>query len=82
MQLSKHFQLKEFTKSQIAARSGFKNLPSAGDIKNLDISQLIFRGIPHKIGKFKIIIFNFWGFFLYCVQTLFHKKSYYKYLRI
>ena len=36
MQLSKHFQLKEFTKSQIAARSGFKNLPSAGDIKNLE----------------------------------------------
>ena len=36
MQLSKHFQLKEFTKSQIAARNGFKNLPSAGDIKNLE----------------------------------------------
>ena len=36
MQLSKHFQLKEFTKSQIASRNGFKNLPSAGDIKNLE----------------------------------------------
>jgi len=36
MQLSKHFELKEFTKSQIASRNGFKNLPSAGDIKNLE----------------------------------------------
>ena len=36
MQLSKHFKLKEFTKSQIAARNGINNLPSAGDVKNLE----------------------------------------------
>tara|TARA_R110002020_G_scaffold209000_1_gene414876 strand:- start:224 stop:715 length:492 start_codon:yes stop_codon:yes gene_type:complete len=36
MQLSKHFKLKEFTRSQIAARNGLKNLPSAGDVKNLE----------------------------------------------
>ncbi len=36
MQLSKHFKLSEFTKSQIAARHGLKNLPGAGEIKNLE----------------------------------------------
>ena len=35
MQLSKHFKLEEFTKSQIAVRKGIKNQPSSGDIKNL-----------------------------------------------
>jgi len=36
MQLSKHFKLVEFTKSQIAARHGLKNLPGAGEVKNLE----------------------------------------------
>ena len=36
MQLSKHFKLSEFTKSQIAARHGLKNLPGAGEVKNLE----------------------------------------------
>ena len=36
MQLSKHFQLKEFTKSQIAARNGINNTPHSGDVKNLE----------------------------------------------
>ena len=36
MQLSKHFKLAEFTKSQIAARNGLKNLPGAGEVKNLE----------------------------------------------
>ena len=36
MQLSKHFKLAEFTKSQIAARHGLKNLPGAGEVKNLE----------------------------------------------
>ena len=36
MQLSKHFKLSEFTKSQIAARNGLKNLPGAGEVKNLE----------------------------------------------
>ena len=36
MQLSKHFKLAEFTKSQIAARHGLKNLPGSGEEKNLE----------------------------------------------
>jgi len=36
MQLSKHFKLAEFTKSQIAARHGLKNLPGSGEVKNLE----------------------------------------------
>ena len=36
MQLSKHFKLSEFTKSQIAARNGIKNLPGSGEVKNLE----------------------------------------------
>jgi len=35
MQLSKHFKLSEFTKSQVAVRKGIKNVPSSGEIKNL-----------------------------------------------
>jgi hypothetical protein len=37
MQLSKHFQLKEFTKSQIAARNGISNNPDAYHIENLKL---------------------------------------------
>ena len=36
MQLSKHFKLAEFTKSQIAARNGINNTPHSGDVKNLE----------------------------------------------
>ena len=36
MQLSKHFNLKEFTKSQIASRNGINNTPHSGDVKNLE----------------------------------------------
>ena len=36
MQLSKHFKLVEFTKSQIAARHGLKNLPGAGEVNTLE----------------------------------------------
>tara|TARA_Y100001951_G_C11099949_1_gene161460 strand:- start:57 stop:539 length:483 start_codon:yes stop_codon:yes gene_type:complete len=35
MQLSKHFKLSEFTKSQVAVRKGIKNTASSGEIKNL-----------------------------------------------
>ena len=36
MQLSKHFKLEEFTRSQIAARNNLKNIPGAGEVKNLE----------------------------------------------
>ena len=35
MQLSKHFSLKEMTKSMTAVRKGIDNTPGAGEIKNL-----------------------------------------------
>ena len=35
MQLAKHFKLEEFTKSMTATRKGIKNMPGAGEIKNL-----------------------------------------------
>ena len=35
MQISKHFKLSEFTKSQVGTRFGIKNMPGSGDIKNL-----------------------------------------------
>ena len=36
MQLSKHFKLSEFTKSQIAARNGLKNFLDRSEVKNLE----------------------------------------------
>lgn len=36
MQLSKHFKLEEFTKSQVATRNDIKNMPGSGEIKNLE----------------------------------------------
>ena len=36
MQLSKHFKLEEFTKSQTTIRKGINNEPGSGDIKNLE----------------------------------------------
>ena len=35
MQLSKHFTLKEMTKSMTATRKGIDNTPGAGEIKSL-----------------------------------------------
>ena len=35
MQLSKHFTLKEMTKSMTATRKGINNIPGPGEIKNL-----------------------------------------------
>ena len=35
MQLSRHFKLEEFTRSQIAARNGLSNTPGSGEVKNL-----------------------------------------------
>ena len=35
MQLSKHFTLEEFEKSQTATRKGIKNKAGSGEIKNL-----------------------------------------------
>ena len=35
MQLSKHFTLKEMTKSMTAQRRGIDNTPGAGEIKSL-----------------------------------------------
>ena len=35
MQLSKHFKLEEFEKSQTATRKGIKNKARSGEIKNL-----------------------------------------------
>ena len=35
MQLSKHFSLKEMTKSMTAQRKGIDNTPGAGEIKSL-----------------------------------------------
>ena len=35
MQLSKHFTLEEFEKSQTATRKGIKNKASSGEIKSL-----------------------------------------------
>ena len=35
MQVSKHFKLSEFIKSQVGTRNGIKNMPGSGEIKNL-----------------------------------------------
>ena len=39
MQLSKHFTLKEMTKSMTATRKGINNIPGPGEIKNLGLSK-------------------------------------------
>jgi predicted 2-oxoglutarate/Fe(II)-dependent dioxygenase YbiX len=61
MQLSKHFKLEEFTKSQIAARKRIKNQPSSGDIL-LFPSNFMF---PHEVKEItKGIRYSFvsWAF--------------------
>ena len=50
MQLSKHFKLSEFTKSQVAVRKGIKNTPSSGEIKNL--TDLCYGVLEKARGKF------------------------------
>ena len=52
MQLSKHFKLEEFTRSQIAARNNFKNIPGSGEVKNLEnICYEILEPVRAKFGK-------------------------------
>ena len=52
MQLSKHFKLEEFTRSQIAARNNLKNIPGSGEVKNLEnICYEILEPVRAKFGK-------------------------------
>jgi hypothetical protein len=52
MQLSKHFKLIEFTKSQTATRKGIKNEAGSGDIKNLgDVCYEILEPVRAKFDK-------------------------------
>jgi len=56
MQLSKHFKLKEFTKSQIAARNGINNTPHSGDLKNLE--DLCYEVLEPIRAKFGVVTIN------------------------
>ena len=51
MQLSKHFTLEEFEKSQTATRKGIKNKAGAGEIKNL--GDLCYEVLEPVRAKFK-----------------------------
>jgi hypothetical protein len=52
MQLSKHFTLEEFEKSQTATRKGIKNKAGAGEIKNLgDLCYEILEPVRVKFDK-------------------------------
>ena len=52
MQLSKHFTLEEFEKSQTATRKGIKNKAGAGEIKNLgDLCYEILKPVRIKFDK-------------------------------
>ena len=52
MQLSKHFTLEEFEKSQTATRKGIKNKAGAGEIKNLgDLCYEILEPVRIKFDK-------------------------------
>ena len=56
MQLSKHFTLEEFEKSQTATRKGIKNKAGAGEIKNLgDLCYEILEPVRAKFDKPVII---------------------------
>ena len=53
MQLSKHFTLEEFEKSQTATRKGIKNKAGAGEIKNLgDLCYEILEPVRIKFERF------------------------------
>jgi hypothetical protein len=56
MQLSKHFKLKEFTKSQVAARNGINNTPHSGDLKNLE--DLCYEVLEPIRAKFGVVTIN------------------------
>ena len=52
MQLSKHFKLEEFTKSQTAIRKGINNEAGSGEIKNLtDLCYTVLEPVRAKIDK-------------------------------
>ena len=52
MQLSKHFTLEEFEKSQTATRKGIKNKAGAGEIKNLgDLCYEVLEPVRAKFDK-------------------------------
>ena len=52
MQLSKHFKLEEFTKSQTAIRKGIKNEAGSGEIKNLtDLCYIVLEPVRAKFDK-------------------------------
>jgi len=52
MQLSKHFTLEEFEKSQTATRKGIKNKAGAGEIKNLgDLCYEVLEPVRVKFDK-------------------------------
>ena len=52
MQLSKHFKLEEFEKSQTATRKGIKNKAGSGEIKNLtDLCYEILEPVRAKFDK-------------------------------
>jgi hypothetical protein len=52
MQISKHFKLSEFTKSQVATRNGIKNIPGSGEIKNLgNVAYEILEPVRAKFDK-------------------------------
>ena len=56
MQLSEHFHLDEFTKSQIAARLGFDNTPSPEIIENLKRTAHGMELVRTRLGGLPIII--------------------------
>jgi len=52
MQLSKHFKLEEFTKSQTAIRKGINNEAGSGEIKNLtDLCYTVLEPVRAKFDK-------------------------------
>ena len=52
MQLSKHFSLKEMTKSMTAQRKGIDNTPGAGEIKSLgDLCYEVLEPLRAHFGK-------------------------------
>ena len=60
MQLSKHFKLEEFTKSQTAIRKGINNEAGSGEIKNLtDLCYTVLEPVRAKIDKPIIITSGF-----------------------
>ena len=60
MQLSKHFKLEEFTKSQTAIRKGINNEAGSGEIKNLtDLCYTVLEPVRAKFDKPIIVTSGF-----------------------